>query len=343
MKKIFISDKELNNYGETNTFSDKADSLLSHQKENWDLVEKNFRNLDSVKIINIDFDSFRFKIQFNPSRITSTSAKVDKKSIENRVCFLCKDNLPETQKGIKYQDDYVILINPFPVFKQHLTIPHIQHIPQKIDSTFKDMLQLSFDLKDNFFVFYNGPKCGASAPDHFHFQAGQKKSTPIENFYNGLLLNYGEEVYTNNITKIYSVNHSITKFIFFKSSDKNELVNLFNTILNVIKIQQGLASEPMINIFTFFDNSQWKVFLYLREKHRPKQYFANDDTQLLISPASVDLAGLCVTPREDDFNRVTKEDLKDICSQVLMNTDKFEKIIRNISKYLSDKNEKVRF
>ena len=179
----FITEPELRNFGMIENLSQKTEALLNHQKDNWDLVKNNFSALENIEIKKFEFDNFYINTQFNPSRITSSSAKVDKKSIANRACFLCADNLPDAQKGINYKDKYIILINPYPIFKQHLTIPHYNHIPQNIDEALGDLLDLSYDLRDNFFVFYNGPKCGASAPDHLHFQAGVKNSTPLEYYY----------------------------------------------------------------------------------------------------------------------------------------------------------------
>lgn len=332
---IFITDEELRIYGSTVTLSDKAFSLLLHQKNNWELVKKNFLNLDKIKTKEIDFGDFKFKIQFNPSRITSTSAKVDKKSIENRNCFLCNENLPPQQKGIKYLKDYIILINPFPIFNKHLTIPHVKHIPQTIENSFKDFLQLSYDLRDDYFVFYNGPKCGASAPDHLHFQAGEIKTTPLQYHYRSLTSKFGDKIYQNDSINLYSVNYTVTKFIYFESNNIDELKKMFYLVLGIIKTLLKLTDEPMINIISFYDKD-WKVFLFLREKHRPEQYFMNDDSQLLVSPASADLSGLCITPRESDFKKITKSDLENICSQVLITNEKYQTITKKIKEKLAN-------
>jgi len=318
-KKIFISDKELRTYGSTDNLSDKANALLSHQKENWEIVKNNFNNLKEIKTKEFDFDGYKIRVQFNASRIVSSSAKVDKKTIENRACFLCNQNLPSTQNGIKYKNDYVILINPFPIFKQHLTIPHLQHIPQSIENNFENMLELSYDLKDNFFIFYNGPKCGASAPDHFHFQAGLKYSTPIETEYKNLLHKFGKELLNEENAKVFSVNSPITKFFFFESKEKTELVASFKNIFNQLKNSSTGYEEPLMNIISNYDDDSWKVFLFPRAKHRPKQFFAEDDSKILFSPAAVDMAGLCITPREEDFIKITKDDIGDMFLQVMLN------------------------
>jgi len=327
---ILISDKDLESFGRIDNLSNKAAALLAHQKDNWKLVESNFRNLEQIKINKFDFEGYYIKVQFNPSRIISTSAKVDQKSIEERACFLCKENIPSMQRGIKYKNDYVILINPFPIFKQHLTIPHLQHIPQSIQNSFEDLLDLSYDLRDNFFVFYNGPKCGASAPDHLHFQAGLKYSTPIENEYKNLIDKFGRQLYNFDATKAFAVDSQLIKFFFFEAEEKRELVKVFTKFFNQIENANKSSEEPLINILSTFDENNWKVFLFLREKHRPRQYFAENNSQILISPAAVDIAGLCITPREEDFNKIIKEDLEDIFKQVLINEEKQNHIIDNL-------------
>ncbi|MCP5064245.1 MAG: DUF4922 domain-containing protein, partial [Ignavibacteriae bacterium] len=289
-------------------------------------VKNNFQNLEQIKTKEFDFDGYKIRVQFNSSRIVSSSAKVDKKTIENRACFLCKENLPDTQKGIMYKNDYIILINPFPIFKQHLTIPHLQHIPQSIENYFEDMLELSYDLKDNFFIFYNGPKCGASAPDHFHFQTGLKYSTPIETEYKSLVKSFGKEILNKGNSKAFSVNSPITKLFVLESKGKSELIKLFKNIFNQLKNNSVGDEEPLMNIISTYDNSRWKVFLYPRAKHRPQQFFAEDESQILFSPAAVDMAGLCITPREEDFNKIIKEDLTDMFGQVIANETELETI-----------------
>ncbi len=316
----FITDDELKSFGEISNLSQKAEALLNHQKNNWDLVKQNFTALENVKIKKFEFDNFYINAQFNPSRITSSSAKVDKKSIENRACFLCEDNLPEVQKGIKYNDKYIILVNPYPIFKQHLTIPHHEHIPQNIDGALHDLLDLSYDLRDDFFVFYNGPKCGASAPDHLHFQAGIKNSTPLEHYYMHLVKKNSSVLLKDEIVEAYQIEVSFLNFIVIKSQNKQKIIKLTRKVIQQLQSYKYSKEEPLLNIISLFDEDNWNVFIFPRKAHRPKQFFAEDDSKLLISPASVDMAGLLITPREEDFEKLTKEHLENIYSQVLFSS-----------------------
>jgi ATP adenylyltransferase/5',5'''-P-1,P-4-tetraphosphate phosphorylase II len=155
------------------------EALFEEQLSAWELARENFSGLKNIRVKTVSFDGYEILVQYNPKRIISSSAKVDARSLSERPCFLCSNNRPPEQKGLIYRDDYILLVNPYPIFRHHLTIPSIHHVPQRIDGRFSVMLKLAADLPD-FTVIYNGPACGASAPDHFHFQAVQKGSLPIE-------------------------------------------------------------------------------------------------------------------------------------------------------------------
>ena len=318
--KIIISESELIEYGSISNLSNKSGALLLQQKEKWDLVNDNFNLLDNVKTNKYDFDDIYITTQFNPSRIISSSAKVDKKSIEDRKCFLCKENLPEVQRGIRYKEKYVVLVNPYPIFKQHLTIPNLDHIPQRIENCFTDLLDLSKDLEESFFVFYNGPKCGASAPDHLHFQAGLKNSTPLESYFADLLSRGIKLEESKEVSKTV-VSERLYKFICLQSNEINKLENVFFTILEQLKILNNSVEEPLLNLICFYKKDQWNLIIIPRKKHRPDQFFAVDNKKLLISPASVDMMGLLINPREEDFNAITHAQIESIYTQVLFSKE----------------------
>lgn len=317
---ILIKDNELSKYGELNDLSAKAEALLNQQKEVWELVKNNFAALNNVETKSFHFDNYKISTQYNPSRIISSSAKVDKKSIENRKCFLCKENLPEVQKGILYKGKYVLLVNPYPIFQQHLTIPNLEHVPQKIEDCFSDLLDLSKDLEEKFFVFYNGPKCGASAPDHLHFQAGLRNSTPLEKYYPNFIEN-GEKLLQTEKLEVTVITSEIFNLICIQSDDKNQIEIAFERVFKKLKKMDTSAEEPLLNIISLYENNMWNLFIIPRKKHRPDQFFAEDDSKLLISPASVDMMGLLITPRENDFNILTKDDITDIYNQVLLSKE----------------------
>ena len=269
---------------------DKVNQLFKEQLSKWDLAGKNYRALEQVKTKTLIVDNREYKVQFNPARIVSSAAKVDVQSIRERKCFLCSENLPAEQKGITFKDSYIILVNPFPIFPRHLTIPFIEHTPQLINQRFGDMLDLARQL-DDYIVFYNGPKCGASAPDHLHFQAGNKGFLPIEN------------------------DRNRRNAISIESDNKDVLLERFQEIYNILPMQPD-DSEPMMNILAWYETSKWIVCIFARKKHRPSCYSAESEANMLISPAAVDLGGVFITPLEKDFEKITVEDINQILIEI---------------------------
>ncbi|VAX20148.1 putative glycosyltransferase - possibly involved in cell wall localization and side chain formation of rhamnose-glucose polysaccharide [hydrothermal vent metagenome] len=325
-----IEEKLLSGYLSGNTYADKAKALIAQQKDSWNLVRNNYSDLEKIEKKVFEFDNFKIVVQFNPGRIVSSSAKVDSKSINDRPCFLCMDNLPSEQKGILYNNEYLILVNPFPIFEEHFTIPTLKHQPQQIANSFHNMLNLAEDLGKYYTVFYNGPKCGASAPDHLHFQACTKSVMPIENELKNLLSVKGNMLYENNEIAVYGISNYLRNFFMIECNDKQKAVLQFEILLKIIKSETGVSDEPMMNIIVLF-NGKWKVLVFSRAKHRPSQYFLEGENRILISPAAVDFGGQLITPREEDFNNITKDDIVDIFSQTTLSDDLFNRICKKFS------------
>ncbi|MCY1719460.1 DUF4922 domain-containing protein [Prolixibacteraceae bacterium Z1-6] len=300
--------------------------LLVAQKNEWELARKNFTGLDKVQVRTFQFDGFKVKVQFNPVRIVSSAAKVDKKSIEARPCFLCEANRPKEQRGVAF-NDFSILVNPFPIFPEHFTIPGFAHTPQRIQGNFGNMLDLARVMQE-FTVFYNGPKCGASAPDHFHFQAGNSDFMPINNEIDFLKESYGTKLFSEAGT-VWSIKDGLRNFIFLESTDKKALKINIESIYQSMKVDLN-EEEPMMNILASFHRSIWRVFIFPRALHRPTQYFEEGEKNILLSPASVDMGGVFITPLEKDFKKIRKDDIKDILAQVLLDEETFDKLIELI-------------
>jgi len=305
------------------TLSDSVNSLLKEQIINWELARKNYGDLNRIRVKKIDFDHFELNIQFNPERIVSSSAKTDSRSIEKRKCFLCPSNLPGEQKGI-IRGNFVILVNPFPIFPKHLTIPKLDHTPQRITGNFRSMLEISRDLPD-FHLFYNGPKCGASAPDHMHFQAGNKGFMPIENEYPELIADHSEILIQNEIITVFAVRNYLRKFISIESNNKEQTEKVFQQLYSILE-ERGQPEESLLNLLCQYKDNRWIVVVFPRDQHRPYQYFEEGELNILLSPASVDFGGYCITPLEKDFKKITKEDLEDIFMQVSINDEDFNKL-----------------
>jgi ATP adenylyltransferase/5',5'''-P-1,P-4-tetraphosphate phosphorylase II len=307
--------------------SEQARQLIKDQQKEWELARKNYAGLSHVKSRKLAFDGFDVVVQFNPERIRSSAAKVDAKSIEARPCFLCRENLPDEQRGIPAMGSYLILVNPFPIFPEHLTIPHFDHIDQKIEDKFGDMLEISSLLED-FTVFYNGPKCGASAPDHFHFQAGIRRFMPIEFDYRKGLFFHNSWI-VNGI-EVISWSDYLRTILTISGRDKDALVFEFQKVYQSLENLQPEEAEPMLNILCSHYKGRWHVHIFPRKLHRPWQYFEEGARQILLSPASVDMGGVLITPREEDFNKISTDDARDIFEQVCLDELTFKKIIMNL-------------
>ncbi len=333
---IITTNPDIRKFINKNDFAEAARALLKNQQENWEQLSKGYHSLKKVKTKNFHFDGFEIKVQHNPKRIVSSSAKVDNESIKKRECFLCTENLPEEQKGILYNNKYIILGNPFPIFPEHFTVSYTEHSLQKIENSFGDLLLLAKDLSKHYTVFYNGPECGASAPDHLHFQAGTRNFMPIEKEFPQLKLRYGKLLYEKNNLSINFIDDGLRRFLSLESNDLELLRNSFNIFYNTYSEFSNSKIEPMMNILTFFENNEiWRVIIFLREKHRPSFFYDKGENNFLWSPAAVDLGGVCIIPKEENFNDISMNILITGFNQITLSGDKFllfkEKLKQNIS------------
>lgn len=306
----------------------KIFDLIDEQCKNWPMAAQNFKGLESVKTKTFDYPNGELAIQFNPERIRSSAAKVDAQSIEKRPCFLCEKNRPEVQNGIDFNGNYTILVNPFPIFTKHLTIPHVDHTLQRIKGKFGDMLDLSKALP-SFTVFYNGPRCGASAPDHFHFQAGNRGVLPIEEID---LENseFATPIIQAPTIQAYGVNDGTRRWFAAVSDNRESCLIGFKRMYAEIERHCPAEEEPMMNILVLFKDNAWHIHLFPRQKHRPWQYEAEDEKNILLSPASVDFGGVCILPMEKDFENIKLNDLLDIFDQCGISEEAYNNIIQTL-------------
>ena len=304
-------------------------NLITEQLTSWETARNNYEALSTVKVKELNVNGVPYKVQFNPARIVSSGAKVDAKTIQERKCFLCPANLPAVQKGVPFKEHYNILVNPFPIFPRHLTIPEQAHVDQRIASRMEDMLDLAQALAD-YVIFYNGPKCGASAPDHAHFQAGNKGFLPIEKDWRNQL---AEKVADYQNATLWYMNDAPRATLVIESSSKEDAVHLFEIIYRSLEVKPG-EEEPMMNVLAFYEDEKWVVFVFPREKHRPACYTAEGEANLLSSPASVDLGGVFITPVEKDFLKITAEDIAQILSEVCVDEQAFAQIRKRIQEQI---------
>jgi hypothetical protein len=328
---IVISDGELAPFIADNDPASKAAGLLQQQRTVWELLRTGYDSLQSVKTRVFDFDGFQVKVQFNPGRITSTAAKVDPHSIRERKCFLCAENLPPAQRGIPCEGDYLVLCNPFPIFPEHFTIASLHHTPQVIRDSFPAFLQLTRDLGARYTVFYNGPRCGASAPDHLHFQAGNRSFLPIDAEYASVKQRCAHRLIESGSLRAWSADRFLRHFMALESADAGVLRRAFEALYTVLQDGAVEGEEPMLNVLGFYTNGEWRVLVFPRAKHRPSFYFKEGDDKLLISPAAVELGGICTTPREQDFEKVTREHIVQLYNEVCVAPEKFASITARLA------------
>ncbi|MGE0127041.1 MAG: DUF4922 domain-containing protein [Blastocatellales bacterium] len=308
-------------------FGSMVEGLFFQQLETWPMLRDAITGLTQVEFKKLSARGSEVLAQFNPQRIVSTGAKVDAATIKQRPCFLCAENLPPEERGVAYGEGFVALYNPFPVLPTHLVITSRRHIPQTIAGNFRTLLDLAMDLGDVYFVLYNGAACGASAPDHLHFQAGEQRCLPmlreVESWDRRVLSNYsgdsGIEAFT---LKDYRLNALIAR-----GNDRGALIGWFDRVERLLTEVTAAESEPMINLVVTRTGSQWTVIVFPRGKHRPDRYFAEGEMKLMVSPASIDLAGVLVVPQPDHFAKITSLDVEEIYAEVTLDGARFGRVL----------------
>lgn len=304
----------------------QVSDLFASQLVEWQQAADNFSALAGVKVKTIDVDGMAVRVQFNPARIVSSSAKVDTKSLKERKCFLCDANRPAVQRGIDW-DKYVVLINPFPIFPRHLTIPDRGHVDQLIKGRVADMMRLTAEL-EGYTVFYNGPKCGASAPDHMHFQAGNSDFLTLAESIAGAQLETIEESDKGSLSV---VNGLPLNMFVISTADYEYGQALFDRLYAALPQNEGEA-EPMMNILCYKQGDKVNLVVIPRKRHRPSFYGTEGDDTMLLSPASVDMGGVFITPLEKDFNRVDADVIKKIYDELCLSDEDVKSIVAQLKK-----------
>jgi ATP adenylyltransferase/5',5'''-P-1,P-4-tetraphosphate phosphorylase II len=310
-----------------------AGQILTHfaeeQKQSWPLAAANYTGLSSVEEKHFDFGSFVVKVQFNPERIRSSAAKVDTASIAARKCFLCDDNRPAEQKAIACGERFQILVNPFPIFHRHFTITALAHADQLFFENIAEMLQIAKNM-EGFTVFYNGPECGASAPDHLHFQAGENGFMPIEAEFELLKTDKNNLLSETASIKMWAFENYLRRMISIETTNFDTGVQAIQFFTERFHSLQPEKTEPMLNVLCSYNNGKWVVHLFPRKLHRPSQFFAEGEKQILLSPASVDFGGVFITPRKEDFDKITAADIANIFEQVTVDDVVFGQMKKEI-------------
>ncbi len=299
--------------------------FFNRQLEVWTDARHRFRDLKHVETRQF---SDQLKLQWNPARIVSTGAKIDKKTLGERPCFLCDKNRPKEQMSKQIDEKFHLLVNPFPILPVHFTIPARKHQPQLIYKNYGEMHRF-ISLHSDLMVFYNGPKCGASAPDHLHFQAGTNGILPLQTNWQRLSRNLTDIISLNDEEKISVVRDFIVPafVIISKSAESDEA--LFSRLYKAMP-QRGDETEPMMNIISWRKGEEFISVVIPREKHRPKAYFAEGDAQFVVSPGALDMSGLIITPREEDFRKLTEEKALSLLQECGVSEEKMNAIIAKL-------------
>lgn len=285
--------------------ADLAVALLDRQKKTWPDLASGYDALGEASVREIRGDGWGVTLQFNPRRIVSSGARVDPEAIRLRPCFLCNDHLPPEQQAILYRDDYLVLCNPMPIFPGHLTIAHHCHLPQALTGNMMTLLRLAADFGPRTTLFYNGPRAGASAPDHLHFQAAPAGLMPVEKEVldprkrTGARRRRGVEI---------SRTEGLARgMLVIEGREEGNVAAAVARAIDLLGRSAASDGEPLLNVLCTHTGEGWRLLLFPRRRHRPNAYDREGEERLLISPGAVDMGGMIITPREKEFRTLTPD------------------------------------
>lgn len=313
-------------------YSRVIDRLIARQLRDWDVAGANYMALAGAVTRTLHLGEATITLQFNPERRQSSAARLDKKSLSQRKCFLCSDYQPVKQKAVLWGDRYKIQVNPYPIFRRHLTIASLHHVPQRLVDRMGDMLALAKDLPD-FVVFYNGPRCGASAPDHAHFQAGAKGEMPLCDE----MAHVTTHLMADSDEGIIGYVDSLGRSLFtIETTTQRAAERYALRLLDMLPVPDG-EDEPMINVLCWWDSTHraWRMVIFPRRKHRPACY-GEGEGRLLLSPGAVDMGGLWAVPEHKDFVALTSEMIQALYNELCMTRKELASIISNYGQHWQD-------
>lgn len=310
---------------------DELELFFSHQLKLWQDAAARYEALSAVSVRSLDNG---LALQYNPARAVSTAAKVDAASLAARPCFLCPANRPAVQQSLSAMGSLTVLVNPFPILPFHFTVVSDTHAPQKLRSLFADMLHLSRSWQ-GMALFYNGAKCGASAPDHAHLQAVRATDVPmLGTQWNEMIEESMQPLFLTKGSALYKVTDYVVPLFMIVADCVSEAVELMNNLVAALPPVDG-ESEPRMNVISLYSPAQgYVVYVIPRAKHRPSCYDATDDGQRMVSPGTLDMAGLLITPRECDFNNITADEAAALLREVAVDSAAMEEICDNIANML---------
>lgn len=314
------------------SLQEQVSRLHAQQLSHWQLAQENYQALSQVVETTMACGNYLYRLQYNPRRIQSTTAQLSQEALAQRPCFLCAANRPPQQQAIplQYSHSYQLLLNPYPIFPQHLSLVASEHCRQELTNRFTDMLQLAKDLP-NYTILYNGAEAGASAPDHFHFQAAGKASLPIEQ--ETRVPAKQREVVSSPLGRVFELVGRVPRVVVLQSKQQAFLVDRWLQLMQLLAKQQDrVGEEPRINAIADYTEGEWTVCIFPRRAHRPQQYYRQGAEQVLFSPGVVDMGGLLIFPRQEDYAKLQPELLQDMLSQVSYTGKDWEYLIQELKK-----------
>jgi ATP adenylyltransferase/5',5'''-P-1,P-4-tetraphosphate phosphorylase II len=336
LKERYSNSLKIEKLIQAENYSEVAKVFFDEQTMDWEQSKIAYRSLGSIQTKIFLFEEFKVTIQHNPERIKSTVAKVEDMFLPSDNCFLCEKNLPEKQKGIILPGEFTLLCNPFPIFPEHFTIPIAKHQPQQIKSSFANLLTFSKMFGKRYSLIYNGPKCGASAPFHLHFQMGTKNYMPIENDIQQMKNEFGNIAVEREEITLSFINDGCRKIIFIESINAETIIDAFTIIYD--ELRGSGDEEPKMNIISSFNEEfGWSLVIFLREKHRPDVFYKKDESRITVSPATIDIGGIVILPEKKDFDLINRDAIMNIFKEVSISEEKFSMISENLSKKMQNK------
>ncbi len=303
--------------------------LIADQAGSWPGLGDGILAWRAVETRPLVVEGVEILLQYNPRRILSTSARVDESSIRERACFLCSANMPVEERGLAFGDGFAVVCNPFPVLENHLVIVSKDHVPQRLTGHIGTLLDLARSLGPDYVSLYNGPACGASAPDHLHFQAGSGKALAILKEASRLSLSIKT---TKTPTALATMRSYGAGFIVLRGAVQAALEGrIAKIMLAIAEVSLSNDDEPMVNLIVRHDTQGWETILIPRAQHRPAAYFAEGDRKVMVSPAAIDLGGLLVVPRESDFLELDAPAVAAIYAETTFNVEKMDSLVQMIT------------
>ena len=306
--------------------------FFNRQLEKWDDARKHYRDLANVQTRELAYGDNVLKIQWNPARIVSTGAKIDKQTLAERPCFLCLKNRPLNQISKSVDERFELLVNPFPILPTHFTIPAKKHQPQQIYDYYNEIHKL-LKIYPELMFFYNGPECGASAPDHLHLQAGTSDVLPLQTGWQRLSRNLEMVCVLNEVEYLAQIKEFVCPAFVIRSRHESTDVALFRQLYKILDEERPSSQkkkEPMMNIVAWRQGEDFLSVIFPRKKHRPDCYYEEGDGKMMVSPGALDMSGLLITPRQEDFERMTPEQAVGILQECSLNTEEMALIIKRL-------------